>query len=167
MKEILAWGDISKELERLNISPKKAWSNRDISVYQLTEEELKTMSDDENWSDNFLAWRYSEGSNLPAPNYPIIINGYEITAWPSDCGCNLCADCEEWEGCFPDGEAYRRYCSNETPPDYNNLIAYINEAKDYYALSSITHLSVDLAHYNDMTLVQLFEKYQGEEGDCL
>ena len=93
MKEILAWGNIDKELKRLSISPKKSWSNGNISVYRLTEEEFEILSNDENWWDDFIGWCYSEGSNLPTPNYPTLINGHEIIAWPNDYGCNLCVDC--------------------------------------------------------------------------
>ena len=159
MKEVLAWGNIDKELKRLRISPKKAWSNGDISVYQLAKEEYEIMSNDDMWPDNGLAWYYSEGSNLPAPNYETIINGHKIIAWPNDIGCNLCADCEEWKGCYPDEEIYNEYCKNETPPEYDNLIAYIDEAIGLCSSSSLAHLTVDLACHNNMTLAELFEKY--------
>jgi hypothetical protein len=156
MIEILVWDDISEDLARLKISPKRThhgpgWPGDEdgnsripsISVYELTPEEFKIMCDDEddNWS-SFGCWRWAKGSNMSGSQTARYnINGHYMTGW--------------------DG-VYRQGHKGFWPRKYSHLLEYTCHEIGASVEKNVVALAVDLAKMNGLTLAQLFKKYQGE-----
>lgn len=146
MFEILVWGDITKEFERLGINPKCSWSGTgwspddDMYVYELTEAEFQTLINDpkpdEEWMKENCAWRHSKGSNMTDPIKRRTINGKYIKAW-SD----------------PERDIYG-VCP------FDHLLRYFCDHVGISQPRNVTALAVDLAKINGLTMAQLFAKYQ-------
>lgn len=105
-----------------------------LGVYELSEEDFKYKLDvvsDDDWKDEWGWWRQSEGSNMGPIDDTLTINKHKIYAWY-------------------EGNGFRKY---------NSLIEYFNDHLNISSESNICHLSMDLAKRNNLTLGQLFSRF--------
>lgn len=145
MKEILVWGDITKEFERLGINGKQTWSgygwyDSPMSVWELSEDEFAILDkddDEEHWYEAECGWRWCKGSVLSDCSYRFGVNGHWMTGFKND-------------------YRHRHF-------KYKHLLEYLCDELGVSNEKNITAVSMDLARYNNMTLAQLFAKYQGSE----
>lgn len=106
------------------------------TMCDMTEEKFVELAGEDAW------WRNSEGSNLGAPYTKVYVNGNEMIGW---------AD-EPWEDEDEEDE-FEIYASNLS--DYLCDVVGASQPKNVCALA------VDLAKYNNMTMAELFTKYEG------
>lgn len=103
----------------------------------MTEEEFIGIVDDGAW------WRSSEGSNLGYPDEITVVNGSELICWSKE----------------------RVYPSYDSIPkemlDYENLSDYLCNCIRVSQPRNVCACAMDIAKYNDMTMGELFEKYEG------
>lgn len=101
----------------------------------MTEERFEELAGEDAW------WRSAEGSILGTPDTKVYINGHEMLGWSG----------ERWEDEDEDDEfeIYSRSLS-----DYLCDVIGASQPKNVCALA------VDLAKYNNMTMGELFTKYE-------
>lgn len=97
----------------------------------MSEEEFTTVTEND---DSW--WRYSEGSVLGDANKKLLINGKGIFAWESPIG-------------------------NRTHYRYKDLLTYLRDCLGVSTPKNVCACAKDLAKYNNMSLGELFSKYQG------
>lgn len=97
----------------------------------MSEEEFVELAGEDAW------WRSSTGSVLGVPDAEFDINDNDLTAW--------------------DSPIYESKKSNK----YENLSEYLCECVGVSQPRNVCACAMDLAKYNNMTLGELFEKYEG------
>lgn len=139
MKEILG-GNLDFTFKDLEINALKTFDNNEYyQIWQLEDTDYKKLVNinDEDWdNDKYGWWRYSEGSNMGKIQTRFSINHHWLYAWKNN-NSNTCR-------------------KNK----YNNIIEYINYELDISMEKNICALAVDIAKYNNLTLSELFNKYQ-------
>ena len=106
------------------------------TMCNMTEEKFVELAGEDAW------WRSAEGSNLGIPDTKVYINGHEMIGW---------AD-EPWEDEDEEDE-FEIYASN--------LSNYLCDVVGASQPKNVCALAVDLAKYNNMTMAELFTKYEG------
>lgn len=101
-------------------------------ICNMSEEEFLELAGEDAW------WRQSYGSNLGYPDAEFEINGKYLTGW--------------------DSSIY----SSRIGQKYENLSEYLCECIGVSQPRNVCACAVDLAKYNDMTMGELFEKYEGK-----
>lgn len=149
MEEILVQGNITEDLNRLGVQATRTYGDESTSyqVYEVSNEDFKKLSEDAkirgvndgNWRN--CGWRWCEGSNQGVPDTKLLVNGKELICWAEP----VKDDEEE--------EPYFNY--------YSHLLEYLCEEKGCSAFKNVCALTKDLARYNEMTMAELFQKYQG------
>lgn len=155
MIEILSFGDITKDFERLGVTLRQTYVGEDYSVCEVTEDEFKTLDNEPDiegtWQDG--GWRYAEGSNQFTPNEKIKINGKEIIAWYDDSND---FDSEE------EREEYLEEHDGIMPlEEYQDLLTYLCDEVGCSQPRNVCAVTIDLAKYNNVKLSELFKIYQG------
>lgn len=102
----------------------------------MSEEQFIEMAGEDAW------WRSAEGSNLDVPDATIHINGAELIGWTG----------EPWEDEDEDDE-FEIYSSS--------LSDYLCDVIGASQPRNVCAVAVDLAKYNNMTMGELFAKYEG------
>lgn len=97
----------------------------------MSEEEFIDLAGEDAW------WRSSNGSVLGFPDTEFDINGNDLTAW--------------------DSPIYESKKGNK----YEKLSEYLCECIGVSQPRNVCACAMDLAKYNDMTMGELFEKYEG------
>lgn len=97
----------------------------------MTEEEFAELAGEDAW------WRQSYGSNLGYPDAEFEVNGKYLTGW--------------------DSLIYSSKIGNK----YENLSEYLCDRIGVSQPRNVCACAIDLAKYNDMTMGELFEKYEG------
>lgn len=148
MEEILVQGNIEEDLKRLGIKATRTYGNEETAyqVYELSDEDFQKLSDDADnrdeedghWKDG--GWRWDKGSNQPIPTDKATVKHKELVCWV--------------ETINDEEETYR----NDW---FVDLLEYLDVGVGCTAFRNVCAVTKDLAKYNDMTLAQLFEKYQG------
>ena len=124
----------------------------------MSEEKFVELAGEEAW------WRNAVGSNQGVPNKKFIINGEEIIAWD---GCNrtefyndYCTVCEDKKSkmCKSLDEDIDS-CFGKR--EYQTLSDYLCDEIGASQPRNICALTIDLANYNNVTLGELFTKYEG------
>ena len=144
MKEILTWGNCLPEFSRLSINPIESWhgygweKTDEMNVYSLTEDEFKILCHDES-DDNentwlHSCWRYCEGSNLGDVDKRFSVNGHWLYGW------------SQFE------EVYNL--------KYKHLLEYLCNEVGISTEKNVTACCMDLARFNNMSMAELFKKYQ-------
>ena len=114
----------------------EVWSITDElfdKICDMTEEEFVKLAGEDAW------WRYSEGSNLGTPDITVYIKGREMRGWNK-----LWADeMEDWE------------LHRESLSDYLCNCVGASQPRNVCACA------MDLAKYNNMSMGELFTKYEG------
>lgn len=101
----------------------------------MSEEEFVELAGDDAW------WRQSDGSNLGTPNATVYINGKEILGWVD----------EPWEDENDD----------EWEIHSNSLTSYLCDVIGASQPKNVCACAMDLAKYNNMTISELFNKFEG------
>ncbi|PFL23224.1 hypothetical protein COJ07_06505 [Bacillus cereus] len=148
MEEILVQGNITEDLKRLGVVALRTYGNETTSyqVYAVSDDGFKKLSDDADnrdlddghWGDG--GWRWCEGSNQPIPTDKATVKHKELVCWvePIEVG----------------EESYKN--------DWHvNLQEYLDIEMGCTTFKNVCAVTKDLAKYNNMTMAELFEKYQG------
>ena len=128
------------------------------SICNMSEEKFEELAGEDAW------WRGAEGSNQGVPDSKYIINGAEIIAWDGYPRCeyynDYCKDCEDrMDGaCEASDEDIESCCGKRK---YNTLSNYLCDEMGASQPRNVCALAVDLAKYNNMTMGELFAKYEG------
>lgn len=138
MVEILVQGNIEGDLKRLGIEATRTYGDEhtDYQVYEVSDEDFEKLSadtEDNGWKDG--GWRWAKGSNMGAPNDKKTVCGERLICWDRSDG---------WK-----------------EDEYGDLLTYLCEEMGCSAFRNVCALAKDLAEFNNMTMAQLFEKYQG------
>ncbi len=148
MEEILVQGNITEDLKRLGVNATRTYGDETTSyqVYEVSDEDFKILSDDVSKRDTddghweSGGWRWCEGSNQGIPNVTITVNNQRLFCWAE---------------VVNDGEG----------PYFNgwhvNLLEYLDIEKGCTSFKNVCALTKDLAKHNNMTMAELFRKYQG------
>lgn len=103
----------------------------------MSEKEFVELAGEDAW------WRSSEGSNLGVPKTKFIVNGEELIGW----------DKEE--------NLYRQYWHHGNQvKKYTNLSDYLCNGVGASQPKNVCACAMDLAKYNNMTMGELFQKYE-------
>lgn len=102
-----------------------------IKMCNMSEEEFVEMAGEDVW------WRSSIGSVLGAPDTEFNVNGNDLVAW--------------------DSPIYESKKGNK----YESLSDYLCNCVGASLPKNVCACAMDLAKYNDMTISELFEKYEG------
>ena len=102
-----------------------------IKMCNMSEEEFVEMAGEDVW------WRSSIGSVLGAPDTEFNVNGNDLVAW--------------------DSPIYESKKCNK----YESLSDYLCNCIGVSLTRNVCACAMDLAKYNDMTMSELFEKYEG------
>lgn len=148
---------------------KRTYCGNKYEVWEISSETYEILCDmlnSENDKYPNSAWYYADGSNMGAPNAEYIIHKQPIKAWDGEARLNWkddeCVECSDYLNgrCFAiDDDVLsclgQRECYNLT--DYFSYEIHVG------LLKNICALAVDLAKYNNMTLGELFTKYEGSD----
>lgn len=145
MKEIL--GNNLEQFFNTEINGERTYKGNRYEVWEVSDEVFNIMC--EMSEERFVElagedawWRSAEGSNQSVPDTTVHINGHEMLAWAG----------EPWEDDEEDDE-FEIYASCLT----NYLCDVIGASQP----RNVCALAVDLAKYNNMTMGELFVKYEG------
>lgn len=145
MREILG-GELDQAFVDLGINAKKTYqATSDTTdfgqVWELSDEDYNKICDitEDDWDDNWGWWRGAEGSNMGGINHRYNINHHYILAW--------------------DGTSREKYDWMERK--YDNLLQYFCEEIGASTERNVCALATDLAQQNNMTMGELFNKFQG------
>lgn len=150
MKEILVQGNITEDLKRLGVIALRTYGNETTlyQVYTVSDDDFKKLSAEpdaaETWKNG--GWRWADGSNLNRPDTFVTVNQQQLFGWPEE------DIYEEYEG--EEEEDSRSYT-------YANLLSYLEETVGCTTFKNVCAVTKDLAKYNNITLGELFQKYQG------
>lgn len=172
MREIIG-ENMSNIFIALGINPKETfsgsigyWSN--FKIWELTDAEfaeLRDLTDEqfERWSEEGAWWRSSEGSIMGVPDYNFVINGHHILAWydydrDEDFANEFWLDVQHGDETDADGNL-ERYIADLHTTEYKTLLEYFCAELGASTERNVCALAVDLARYNNMTMAELFRKY--------
>ena len=147
MKEILG-GNLKRFFDTIDINCSNAeitYTNNRYEVWkvsdelfndmcEMTEEMFVDLAGEDAW------WRQSEGSNLGTPYEKNIVNGHKLISWSRGY-----FDCEE----------------SRRSKKYESLSDYLCNCVGASQPRNVCALAMDLAKYNNMTMGELFRKYEG------
>lgn len=145
MKEIL--GNNLEQFFNSETNGNRTYKGDRYEVWEITNEMFDIMCDMSEELFIELAgenawWRSADGSVLSVPDTKVYINGHEMLGWAG----------EPWEDEDED-EEFEIYASN--------LSNYLCDVIGASQPRNVCALAVDLAKYNNMTMGELFTKYEG------
>lgn len=146
MKEILG-GELDQAFIDLNINAKKTYQAKDITdfeqVWELSNKDYEKLCniEEDDWKDNWGWWRNAIGSNMGSVNRRYNINNHYIRAW--------------------DGYSRENHKDYYQDRKYQNLLKYFCDEIGASTEKNVCALAVDLAEQNNITMGELFSKYQG------
>lgn len=145
MREILA-ENLQKFFDNTSFEGKCTYKGKEYEVWEVSDEVFESMCNMNDEEFEKLCpdgmWRSAEGSNMEKPDITVHINGNEMLGWAGD----------PWEEDEEDDE-FEIYASSLT----NYLCDVIGASQP----RNVCALAVDLAKYNNMTIGELFTKYEG------
>lgn len=147
-------GTLQQQLNRLNIEGQQMWSDNesDFQVWRLEDSDFDHLMKKERKSDPGW-WYYVEGSYMGPVTSRYCINGHYIRAWD---GYHRAEHERENRG-LPANDRWLH------PRTYHSLRKYIFEEIGFSSQKNIAVLAFDLARQNNITLAELFKRYQPEE----
>ncbi len=145
MKEIL--GNNLEQFFNNEINGERTYKGNRYEVWEVSDEVFDIMCDMTEEKFVELAgedawWRSAEGSNQSAPDTKVYINGYELLGWAG----------EPWEDEDED-DGFEIYAKN--------LSDYLCDVIGASQPRNVCALAVDLAKYNNITMGELFTRYEG------
>lgn len=166
MIEILG-GNLEKFFNK-DIIGKCTYKGNIYEVWEISDETFNIMRDMSEAKFIELAgedafWRSSLGSNQGSPDAKYTINGKEIFAWDGCYRFNFykdnCIDCEDrMDGMCEALDTDIDVCYKERK--YNTLLDYLCNEMGASQPRNVCALAVDLAKYNNITIGELFTKYE-------
>ena len=143
MKELLG-NNLKQFFDRVDNPPNSAeitYKGNKYEVWELSDELFDKMCDmaEEEFSElanDYAWWVSSKGSSLCIPDKEFTVNGKYLLAWDSP---------------IYENNMY----------EYHNLSEYLYDCIGYSQPRNVCALAIDLAKYNNMTMAELFEKYEG------
>lgn len=168
MKEILG-ENLQSLFDNEKLNGKRTYNGNEFEVWKISDETYKTLCDMLNDESYDLypssVWYYASGSNMGAPDVDYIINGQHINAWDGDTRLSWrdseCEDCNDYlEGKCNANDEDVLGCFNER--NYSTLTEYFASELGAGLLRNVCSLATDLAKYNNMTLGELFAKFEGK-----
>lgn len=167
MKEILA-ENLSMFFSNSGIEGNCTYSGKLYEVWEVSDDDFKIMSNMSEEEFQKLCpngmWRSANGSNLGFPDDKYLINGEEIIAWDGYRRCeyynDYCKDCSDRisEMCKASDEDIETCCGERK---YNTLLNYLCYEIGASLPKNVCALAVDLARRNNITMGELFCKYEG------
>lgn len=166
MQEILA-ENLQDFFNNTKLDGKQTYKGEDYEVWEVSDEVFKSMCDlnDEDFEKLCPEgmWRSAIGSNMGRPDVEYKIKNNTILAWDGnsrsdyESECKECSDrkngtCEGTEDDFIECFGAR---------EYSGLLEYLCEELGASQPRNVCALAVDLAKYNNMTMGELFTKYEG------
>lgn len=144
MKEILGY-NLKQFFDNTDPKYKEAeinFANSEYEVWEVSDELFKTMCDmNEEEFEKFAGdeawWRSSEGTILGVPNCKFEVNERTLIGW--------------------DSPIYDSKIGRE----YKNLTDYLCNCIGVSTERNVCACAVDLAKYNDITMAELFARYEG------
>ena len=113
----------------------------------MSEEKFVELAGEEAW------WRQSDGSNLGIPCTTYTIKGHRILAWE-------CRDRSDWcDNCECDDEESCVECMDYSR-EFSSLSEYLCNEVGASQPKNVCACAMDLAKYNNMTMGELFRKYE-------
>lgn len=106
----------------------------------MSEEEFVGIAGEDAW------WRQSKGSNLGYPDSTISVNDRNLKCWSRENDCYY---------------SYRSQGKEMIRKKYKSLSDYLCNCVGVSLPRNVCACAMDLAKYNDMTMSELFEKYEG------
>jgi len=148
MVEILG-GELN--LSELGIVTTKTYNGEYYKVWEVSDEDFITMcnTSDKDWKDEWGWWRSAKGSNAGEVTKRFNINHHYIKAWDSVGREEVMEEEDPEDRWFPNRE-------------YSDLLEYFCEEMGSSMEKNVCALAVDLAAQNNMTMAELFKKFQGE-----
>lgn len=166
MKEILG-KNLQCFFDNKQLEGRKTYAGKEFEVWEIPNETYEIMcgmTDDE-WYNLYPTseWAFAKGSNMGTPNVDYIINGQHIIAWDGETRINWrndeCEDCSDYlEGRCNANEEDVLACCRERK--YNSITQYLEDEISVGLLRNVCALATDLAKYNNMTLGELFTKFE-------
>lgn len=108
-------------------------------ICDMSEEEFVDMAGENAW------WRQTDGSVLGYPDAEMLINGKKIKCWSKE------------ESFTDDVWIY----GDDELEEYDSLSSYLSCEVGVSQPKNVCACAMDLAKYNDMTMGELFNKYEG------
>ena len=143
-------------------NPKKNYDPH-YEVYEVSQNDMKTLENTFIEYPNGSWWRWCKGSNLGTPFDFFTVNGKDLIAW----GGMRRDDLRDWWDKESDEEkasynySFSKYEEDTMPHKYETLTEYMCEEIGASTEKNVCALAVDLARANGMTMAKLFEIYEG------
>lgn len=129
----------------------EVWSVSDKLFQQMcdmTEEDFVKLAGDDAW------WRQCDGSVLGVPEATYTIKGHRLLVWEQ-------RDRSEWcDGCECDDEESCVECMDYSR-EFQSLSEYLCNEVGVSVEKNVCACAMDLAKYNNMSMGELFKKYEG------
>lgn len=150
MKEILG-AELDNVFKELGINAKKTYEIKnkpwefceDYQVWELSNEDFEKLCalSEQDWKDAWGWWRSAEGSNMGGVSYSYNINKHYIHAW--------------------DGIYRKNHKDYYQDRKYDSLLQYFCNEIGASTERNVCAVAIDLARQNNITMGELFRKYQG------
>lgn len=158
MREILG-NQLEEAFKALGIIGKKTYTTIlkygiEYSIYQLEDDQYEKLCDtpDELWLDDYGFWRGANGCNLSQDEVDTFeINKQPIIAFLG----SFREDLEIENASLPEEDRWER------EKEYGTLLEYLCDEIGASQERNIIAIAIDLAKMNDMSVSELFTKYQG------
>ena len=119
-----------------------------IQICDMSEEKFVELAGEDAW------WRQSDGSNLGVPGATYTIKGHYLRVWELRDRLEWCGNCEcdDEESCVECIDYSR---------EFSSLTEYLCNEVGASTEKNVCSCTTDLAKYNNMTISELFNKFEG------
>lgn len=166
MQEIFA-ENLQEFFNNTKLEGKRTYRGKDYEVWKVSDDTFESMCNLNDEEFEKLCpkgmWRSAIGSNMGIPDVEYKINGNIILAWDgnsrsdNESECEKCLDREN--GACDGTEEDFNECFGAR--EYSGLLEYLCEEIGASQPRNVCALAVDLANYNNITMGELFTKYEG------
>lgn len=165
MQEILA-EDLQEFFDNTKLDGKQTYKGENYEVWEVSDEVFKLMCDlNEEDFEKLCSggmWRSAIGSNMGIPDVEYKIKDKTILVWDGNSRSDYEAECKECSdrksGVCDGTEDDFNECFGVR--EYSGLLEYLCNELGASQLRNVCALAVDLAKYNNMTMGELFTKYE-------
>ncbi len=167
MKEILA-ENLQPLFDNSDLSGKCTYRGKFYEVWEVSDKDFETLCSISDEDFEKLCpegmWRSAVGSNMGGcPDVQYEIKDNKLFAWDGNKRSDYETECEECSdkknGICAGNEQDFEECFGKRK--YNGLLEYLCEEIGASQSKNVCALAVDLARYNNLTLGELFTKYEG------
>lgn len=163
MKEILAGGEIVNAFKALNISPTQTYCGDVYQVWEVSDDDFNKLDivTEDKWGDDWGWWRYCVGSNLEEDrsyyHKYIDVHGNKLFAYVPESAVDFLATLSDLDTEEDWWTKDTLYC----PLSYGTLTEYLCECIGASTEKNVCAVAMSLAKLNDISLSELFIKYEG------